>query len=358
MRAIWLSLTLLFLLAIGILHWRYRRSGAERERFDLRALAEGLRVQIAWSLAGLPNAVAADYMQRQRGELDWIRRAIQVASIPIEPWPRAFRCLSVQEQSDLMERTRRFWVAEQHRYFRNAASKAAANHRRFRLWGWSIAAAALLNVIAKWLCVLSERAHQCVEQEPIRLCATSFLLGVALVLLGGFLNWRRRQMQPVEADEEDHRPHSLLRWLLGRPILWGMALIFAVLPFGLPRVLTSVVWPGPSLHGWWMILTGVTLAFGLLWLAWTERSFHAEDARRYRAMAHLFDCADRRLGSFETVGAGAALGLIEQYRRSGDPRALEEIHDILYQLGQDALDENAEWLILRRTHPLEPFMAG
>jgi hypothetical protein len=39
-------------------------------------------------------------------------------------------------------------------------------------------------------------------------------------------------------------------------------------------------------------------------------------------------------------------------------RLVAEVQDILYQVGCEALSENAEWLILHRARPLELFMAG
>jgi hypothetical protein len=39
-------------------------------------------------------------------------------------------------------------------------------------------------------------------------------------------------------------------------------------------------------------------------------------------------------------------------------RLVAEVQEILYQVGCEALSENAEWLILHRARPLEPFMAG
>lgn len=355
-RAALLSLCLFLLGLISVLYWRHRRSGAERERHDLRAMAEGLRVQIAWSTAGLPTSVAADYMQRQRGELDWIRRAIQVATLPVEVRARRFSGLPVAAQAALLDCARDTWVKEQIRFFRTTASKAAFNHRRFRQLGWSIAAAALLNVVAKWLCAVSPAIHHWIETRSATASAASASFGIALVVIGGLRQRRERRQGAGGADSDESLPPHWITWLLGRPFLWGVALVAAIVPLGLPHLLVRLISVGPDLHNWWMILTGITLAAGLLGLAWTERSFHAEDARRYRAMAHLFECADRRLGS--SGPACPTVGLIERYRQSGDSRVLTEIHDILYQLGQDALDENAEWLILRRTHPLEPFMAG
>ncbi|MCC6882896.1 MAG: hypothetical protein IT576_12145, partial [Verrucomicrobiales bacterium] len=61
---------------------RYSRTQAEWLRFDARSIAEGLRVQFFWCAAGLDASVAARYMHRQKGELDWIRNTISALSFP------------------------------------------------------------------------------------------------------------------------------------------------------------------------------------------------------------------------------------------------------------------------------------
>jgi len=53
-----------------------------RSKFlDYRALAEGLRVQFFWWLAGIREDVASHYLRKQRGELDWIRVAAGNANL-------------------------------------------------------------------------------------------------------------------------------------------------------------------------------------------------------------------------------------------------------------------------------------
>ena len=44
---------------------------------DYRALAEAMRVTVFWLLAEVPAAVAQQYLQKQRSELDWIRDAVR-----------------------------------------------------------------------------------------------------------------------------------------------------------------------------------------------------------------------------------------------------------------------------------------
>ena len=37
---------------------------------------------------------------------------------------------------------------------------------------------------------------------------------------------------------------------------------------------------------------------------------------------------------------------------------LKALQEFFFALGKEALDENAEWLLLHRSRPLEPVMAG
>jgi hypothetical protein len=55
-----------------------RRSDFQNRHQDYRALAEGLRVQAAWSAFGLRDAVYRSYLRFQLGELRWIREVLKV----------------------------------------------------------------------------------------------------------------------------------------------------------------------------------------------------------------------------------------------------------------------------------------
>jgi len=66
----------------GWLVYRFARSrGVENRYLDYRALAEALRVQFFWSLAGIPGSVSDDYLRNHRTELDWIRSALRAVSL-------------------------------------------------------------------------------------------------------------------------------------------------------------------------------------------------------------------------------------------------------------------------------------
>jgi hypothetical protein len=63
----------------AILFWQGRRD-VQGRYLDYRALAEGLRVQFYWRLAGLPDSAASSYLRKQLDELRWIREALRAAA--------------------------------------------------------------------------------------------------------------------------------------------------------------------------------------------------------------------------------------------------------------------------------------
>jgi len=83
---------------------------------DYRCLAEGLRVQVFWHLAGLDQAVADHYLLRQRGELRWIRDALRALMVHM---PVAAPRLDV---------VRQHWINDQSRYFAKAADREQHAH--------------------------------------------------------------------------------------------------------------------------------------------------------------------------------------------------------------------------------------
>jgi hypothetical protein len=104
-----------------------------QDRFqDYRALAEGLRVQFYWRLAGIPESVYDHYLARQEGELDWIRNAMRAAMFR--------RQAELEADADgvrmqpLLEIVLAQWINEQSAYFAKAARREREMAIRIR-WG-------------------------------------------------------------------------------------------------------------------------------------------------------------------------------------------------------------------------------
>lgn len=347
-RALFVFGALLCLLASGLQYWRYLRSDAERKRYDWRAIGEGLRVQFYWCVTGLHSSVAANYMQRQRGELDWIRYVIASITFPLERWRNGFADLEHSDRVDLLKVVRTMWVKGQRDYYEKTASEDEARAHFWHNWAWTGAAAGVINILGKFLAEASPPFHHALEEHHDAIALGMASLGVLLLMVA---LWG--SMKSSHGTKHDHGPvRSFLRWILLRPLRWGWALIIGAAVLTLPHHLAHVSDTWHGFHPWWIILTGIVLLGGGLCMAWTERSFHSESARQNRAMTGLYDCAERRLDALLERYAALPDGTAES------DRTLAEIRHIFFELGCEALDENAEWLILHRIRPLEPFMAG
>jgi len=100
-----------------ILLWQGRRD-VQGRYLDYRALAEGLRVQFYWRLAGLHDSASSSYLRKQADELRWIREALRAAAA-LPPPDTAHPELAIEH-----------WVGGQAAYY---ADRAHAHRHRLHL---------------------------------------------------------------------------------------------------------------------------------------------------------------------------------------------------------------------------------
>ncbi len=109
------------------LAWLDRRFSWQRKSQDYRVLAEGLRVQFYWSVAGVamenPSRFSHDsFLKRQDLELGWIRNVMRYAGFRADSRDR--------DSSDSgVELCKEYWVEDQLEYFRSKASDRQRRHR-------------------------------------------------------------------------------------------------------------------------------------------------------------------------------------------------------------------------------------
>lgn len=84
---------------------------------DYRALAEGLRIQYYWKLAGIEESVANNYLKEQRSELDWIRHALRSWSLPFYKKGHVLQDLSVESNKERWDIIMNGWINDQYKYF-------------------------------------------------------------------------------------------------------------------------------------------------------------------------------------------------------------------------------------------------
>ncbi|MDX1626840.1 MAG: hypothetical protein R3323_10025, partial [Wenzhouxiangellaceae bacterium] len=243
-------------LALFFLGWMIYRVAAAREwhrKFlDYRALAEGLRVQFYWRLAGVSGQVRNDFaydnfLQKQDVEIGWIRHVMRYAGAPDAP-----RCGTGNDDTGAaqVDAVIRHWVGEagggQLGYFEDRCRKHERHARR------------------------TDRLVQVTLWAGIGIT-------VALALFQGRL------------DDAS--------------------------------------------------VTAMVAAMGILPLAAAVREAYAhkvaekELLRQYRFMLRIYRAARFRLDRSRTV---------------------EQKRELLRALGEAALEEHAEWILLHRERPLEP----
>lgn len=103
------ELYLVIFSAIVLLYLWQKRQDTQGRYLDYRALAEGLRVQFYWRLAGLADNVSTSYLRKQLDELRWIREALRGSNVLPPP---------VDPRADLVLA---HWVRGQADYFRSRA---------------------------------------------------------------------------------------------------------------------------------------------------------------------------------------------------------------------------------------------
>ncbi|MTV48843.1 hypothetical protein GJ688_07590 [Heliobacillus mobilis] len=133
----------LYPLTLFIAYLIYRRANSknyQNKHLDYRALAEGLRIQFFWHLAGLDNEVADHYLRKQRNELLWLRNAIRFANIAAgcadgnQQMTMERDALSTSKERKLLELLNTHWIQNQCNFFEKASKRDRHKLEGFDRW--------------------------------------------------------------------------------------------------------------------------------------------------------------------------------------------------------------------------------
>ena len=109
-----------FLTGIVLVRWAQSQRIFNRY-LDYRALAEALRVNLFWKIAGLPADASDYYLRSYRSQLDWIRSALRAWTVESglhgqPPW-------TVPDLRERIDLVRKHWLADQFRFFTKNAER-------------------------------------------------------------------------------------------------------------------------------------------------------------------------------------------------------------------------------------------
>ena len=296
----------LFLIAKGR-HWQDKHQ-------DYRAVAEGLRVQFYWRLAGLPHLASAYYVRKQRDDLSWIPRVVTACGLisPVMP---------VDATNDQLRTVHSLWSDRQAAYYANVRDRA---QRRLR---WREAGSGALGMsLAIGLAIVWRESG---ESVPLR-----FVFDAALLTLIAHVIIEIRDFVSSE-----HGPHER-GLIVGDAMARIGGIVAAFLTVGLLTELP--IWM-QDIPGWTleppasMLLTAlaVTAVAGALLHGHSERRAFAEHARHYGRMAVLFRRATNRLSTLLSAGD------------------VSRAQELVRELGKEALYDHGEWVKLHRDLPIE-----
>jgi len=366
----------------GLLIFWLARSGRGEERaHDYRALAEAIRVQFAWCLAGLGRSVSANYMQRQRGELDWIRTAVSSLTAPYPRWSTWFHKSNRAAQLEALECVHRSWIEEQAGYHSTTSLRRLNDLHFGHKLGGVLALAGLAHVAVHIAGLETDlfavlRAHSTVcGGVAVGLLALLFVLRIGF--FADEMRKRRSHTKPLWAASlaslipafkrlvswlvrTPHSENQLDRGSRLRTMFWSFA---SHLPLSLVVLVIAIcasVWLAANNNAWpkaehlAIVSMGFCFVSGALAVAWTERNLHSEEAYQYNAMASLFGNGRLKMEHLlAELKSSLTSGQVAEFDRQ-----VREAQALILALGKEALAENAEWLILHRARPMEPVMAG
>ncbi|MCA9200738.1 MAG: hypothetical protein KDA87_24535, partial [Planctomycetales bacterium] len=399
-----------------------RPGQSEEKEHDLRALAESSRVQMVWFMAGIGRSVSANYMLRQRGEFNWIRQAVRSISFPYEDITWHFRRLERSMQIKMLRCVLHNWVRgheknAQSNYFASSqqqqihalhfwhklgsilvltgllllGSRVAASAVDLFTLGHTFDAAAVLvwNHYLCWLLLFPVMAFLILVTKQ-----KGNVLGACKGLTPLLKHFLEKYVRTKEAIVFAHDKHRFGKQLRKNFLAYLIPAVILALLIYLFAVMLSQVGYLPSVSNLVTIFSAVALVCGALSIAWPEKNLKSELAFQYGTMQQMFASTANYMEVqlmkltelctfFEDRSAVKAVVLDEHEKAKGDEdvqlagdeldekvdekiqslqnefdQIVRQLQDALFDLGQEALDENAEWLILHRARPLEPVLAG
>ena len=278
---------------------------------DRRAIAEGLRVQFYWRLAGIDHAASDYYVRHQRDELAWIPRVARACGV-----------VAPSIDDDRLDDVRTHWAERQATYYSHASVRARRNLRWRHAGSGALGASLLIGLALAWR-VSSEWPWVTGGLIP---AAALLLLAPVVIELTEPL-WGDRTASGRASDRLNVAAQAA-----GFFAALGVMLVMVNIPLWIPRHPEWI----PSKPAQWLVLSlGVTgLAAGLLHAYSQVRAF-AEHARRYGQLASIF-------------GLGA-----ERLQTALDADDGDRCRATIFELGKEALNDHGDWVILHRERPLE-----
>jgi hypothetical protein len=358
-------------LAAWIVYFCFKKTAAAERCEDYRAIAEGLRVQFYWTACGSGESVASNYLQRQQGELGWIRNVISVAAFPYEPNRVRFNHLSPSDQRAALQSIRETWIGGQCSYFRKSFDDLNLRREVFSIYAQVLLWTGFVLFAFFFFFAQDTNIPAMPRLLPLLSFATGSLILATLYRKSISRAGHGTKNEGREQEKKSHQPAQVIsrfrKWLFcvprkflperiqtrkgGHLILNGLLVgALCLVVIGTVYLLEGVASWLPSAYKLGSIFKYLALAGGVLCGAWMEVNYFAEHIRHYASMASLFQAAGLRFDDYFNWAEQAG----KDRQEAVEKQVIANIQALIVAVGREALSENAEWLITHRARPLEP----
>lgn len=291
---------------------------------DYRALAEAMRVQYFWLLAGIQDSVRDHYLRKHRGEMRWIRAAISNWSLGAST-----AVASMTGRSKALELVLTHWVRHQLDYYTSRIVPQERQHHALESWTRSLIIVSVLSFIT--ITAFGVTGH--VNEKPPYLNPWGAAVVLALTILGcGYAILRSRNISHTPSPPGASAGHgSVTPW----PLAFAMTGYAALTALALYLAWTATDAHVPDRISDALAVAGILAAVtATIVHFYAERLGFGDHLRLYTRMRDSYARADMLLTE-----------MIAQGRE-------QEARSVLLELGKEALAENADWLLLHRGRPV------
>jgi hypothetical protein len=196
------------LLAIATLWYVHaKRRGFEYKHEDYRALAEAMRIQLFWKIAGIDAQASDYYLHKHKGELEWIRLALRGWN-SLSPPHRCSSTANSLPPGDTLRLLATDWLENQRAWFERRSRDNHLAHRILEIAGNSF-------LFLGAVCALVLYALQTADALPVVRHYAPIAIVMSLALAGA-IHWIVEKLAFQEQTKQYARMAILYRDASGK----------------------------------------------------------------------------------------------------------------------------------------------
>lgn len=178
---------------------------------NYRALAEGMRVQYYWQIAGLEDEVHDYYLNKHQSELRWIRWAVQAWLVPMHGRSTVAKPPPHDELVARQQFVQESWVAAQRKFYGARARKRESDGQRLErgrtvLFSLAVTGALVLAILHFW-----SFQSNIEDSLPGTIQSRLILVVAMLFVIGGLISHYTEKVSYADEQLQYQRASDMFR---------------------------------------------------------------------------------------------------------------------------------------------------